>query len=175
MATSICLEASRVHEMTAREGSDSCTGGEEKITTDGAVSLEAFLSTLVLLQLHAQATIACHAMEEVDSQSPPQPAQVAKWTVVYRPLIIKKFAYSAEVLRHRELITGRCFAGRPYRLNSQALHAHHLSSCFPIHGMVADFIMTETTSEELVTTSGQELAVSLVVLTPKHLLLSIPK
>lgn len=71
--------------MAAREGSDSCTGGEEKITADGAVSLEAFLSTLVLLQLHAQATIACHAMEKVNSQPPPQPAQVAKRTVVYRP------------------------------------------------------------------------------------------
>jgi hypothetical protein len=39
----------------------------------------------VLFQLHAKAAIACHAMEEVNSQSPPQPAQVAERTVVYHP------------------------------------------------------------------------------------------
>jgi hypothetical protein len=79
------LEASRMHEMAARKGSDSCTGGEKEITADRAVSLKALLSALVLFQLHAKAAIACHAMEEVNSQSPPQPAQVAERTVVYHP------------------------------------------------------------------------------------------
>lgn len=88
------LEASRVHEMTAREGSDSCTGGEKEITADRTISLEALLSALVLLQLHAQAAIACHAMEEVNSQPPPQPAQVAEGTVVYCP---GKIAYTNEI------------------------------------------------------------------------------
>lgn len=54
-------------------------------------------------------------------------------------------------------------------------HKREEKEKIPIHGMVADFIMTETTSEEFVTTSGQKLTVSFVVLTPKHLFLSISK
>jgi hypothetical protein len=54
----------------------------------------------MLYQFHAQATVALHAMEKINTQSLPKTTQIAKGAMVHTPFIVKKLAYAAIILCH---------------------------------------------------------------------------
>lgn len=108
-----------------------------------ATHLHSTLPARVLVeQAEAHASVALHAMEEIQPQALPPPADVAEGAVVDAPagLVVKQVTNAAVVARHAGAAAA---AGARGGLPQAAFHAHHLGDGVAVHPVVAGVIVAQ--------------------------------
>mmetsp|Transcript_16801 Transcript_16801/g.53198 ORF Transcript_16801/g.53198 Transcript_16801/m.53198 type:complete len:245 (+) Transcript_16801:175-909(+) len=167
VALGVRLEAMRVHQVAAGQGPDRGRRREHVLAADRAVALEALLETAVVLEVHAHAGVARHAVKEVDTQALAAAAEVAERAVVDVPPrgVVEQLADGAEVARHLLPAPRAVLA---HRLPQPALHAHHLLALEAVHVVVCLTVVAETACGRPAAALCHKQGLPLVVLASHH-------